>query len=821
VRTFAVDAVTVEPLDAVGREAVAAARRGPLPLSLPGCVHHALMDAGLIPSPDLDDGEARQEWVGRTGWRIVARLESPARAAGERVDLVLEEADAAGEVFLNGVRIGAIASEFVPHRFAIGSLLRADRANELELRMRGPVTEVERLERMLGSRPVNGDWTPYPFLRKSACNFGWDWGPRTPTVGIGAIRVETVRVARLASVRPLVVACDAERAMVEVHVEVDRVTADLDPLATVAIAAPDGRRFEARLEFTGDVAVARIEISHPDRWWPRGFGGQPLHDVAVELGSGGETLDAWRGRIGLRSVGLDTAPDRFGEGFTIRVNGAPVQIRGANWIPEGLFPVRPQPGVLARLVHLAADANLNLLRVWGGGRYESEAFLSACDELGILVWQDFMFACATYPEKPPYERLVDAEARHQLARHSPHPSVVLWCGGNEDILAWFSWGFRERLRPGQSWGRRFWLETLPRACRELDPTRPYWPESPWSGSLEIHPNDPDRGDRHTWDLKLEEFASLVPRFCSEFGQQSPPTLASIREALPEPAGTIGSPALALRQRAWGGDEFQYAPTLAARFGELRDLDEWVFATQLLQARHYAFAFHWLRANAPRCMGTVFWQWNDVWTGHSWSVLDARLRPKPAFFGVRRAAAPRALAVLPDAPGAERRRAVLVEAAGEVEGPFPDRLRLRTVAEDGTVVEAGEARLVRESEWILAARLPPEVATPETLGPRLLVADAGPLRATWLAVPDARRRDPAPRLALRVEGSAVAIEAETMLRDLCLLAELADPAIVARDGMLTLLPGERASIALDGGVASASSLRAAVRCANAISGRGLV
>jgi beta-mannosidase len=814
-----VDAVTVEPLEPVGREAAAAARRGPLPLSLPGCVHHALMDAGLIPPPDLDDGEERQAWAGRAGWRIVARFDSPARAAGERVDLVLEQADTAGEVFLNGVRLGAIASEFVPHRFAIGSLLRSGRANELELRMRGPVTEVERLARELGSRPVNGDWTPYPFLRKSACNFGWDWGPRTPTVGIGAIRVETVRLARIASVRPLVVACDASRATVEVHVEVDRVDADVALHATVVIVAPDGRRFDARIEFVGDVAVARIEIPSPDRWWPRGFGGQPLHDVAVELVSGGATLDAWRGRIGLRSVELDTSPDQSGEGFTIRVNGKPVVVRGANWIPEGLFPVRPRPGVMARLVRLAADANLNLLRVWGGGRYESEAFLSACDELGILVWQDFMFACATYPEEPPYERLVDAEARHQLARHSPHPSVALWCGGNEDILAWFSWGFRERLRPGQSWGRRFWLETLPVACREVDPTRPYWPDSPWSGSLAIHPNDPDRGDRHTWDLKLEEFANLVPRFCSEFGQQSPPTLASIREALPEPARTIGSPSLALRQRAWGGDDVQYAPTLAARFGELRDLDEWIFAAQLLQARHYAFAFHWLRANAPRCMGTVFWQWNDVWTGHSWSVLDARLRPKPAYFAVRRAAAARALAILPVAAGAARRRVTLVEAAGEVDAAPPEVVRIRTADQGGRIDELGEFPLVRTSDWCLAADLPDPVATPEALGTRLLIADAGAFRATWLALPDALRRDPEPRFSLRVDGPAVTIEAESTLRDLCLLAELADPAIVAGDGMRTLLPGERATIEVAGGTVSPASLRAAVRCANTLSGRG--
>jgi beta-mannosidase len=513
------DAWTVEctACDAPGAPAGIVGRR--FAALVPGCVHLDLERAGVIPPVDHGDGEMRQAWVGHADWTWRGSVVLGADAlAQERVELVFGSIDTVARVLVNGVHVGDAASQFCTQRFDVKSAVR-EGANAVVVEVRAPVPYVLAEQARLGPRPVNGDWTPYPFVRKSACNFGWDWGPRVPTSGLGgSARIEAWGAARIDAVRPLVLRCDESSATVAVHVDAVRAARGGIPVvAEVELETPAGDRIagSAPLEADGRATVT-LEIPRPMRWWPRGRGAQHLHDLRVRLVAEGarrsQALHAWRRRIGLRSVALDTAPDAHGSRFALVVNGEHVAVVGANWIPAQLFPEAPDGGRTDRLLELACDAHLNMLRVWGGGIYEPERFYERCDELGIMVWQDFMFACATYPEDAPMPALVEREAREQVARLASHPSVVLWCGGNEDVLAWQSWGFKERLATGQSWGLAYWTEILPRVCREVDPTRPYWTESPWSGSLERHANDPDHGDRHTWDLKLEAYSTMVPRW---------------------------------------------------------------------------------------------------------------------------------------------------------------------------------------------------------------------------------------------------------------------------------------------------------------------
>lgn len=560
--------------------------------------------------------------------------------------------------------------------------------------------------------------------------------------------------------------------------------------------------------------------------------------MVVELVEGESVLDRRERSIGLRSVELDRTPDAQGEAFTIRVNGRPIWCRGANWIPMGSFPRSEPRERIARWIDAAIDAELNMLRVWGGGLYESEDFYELCDERGMLVWQDFMFACATYPEERPYPELVEAEARHQVSRLASHPSVVLWCGGNENVLAWWSWGWRERLAEGQSWGKRYWLELLPTIVAELDPTRPYWPDSPFSGSMEIHPNDPDRGDRHTWDAKVEGYRTLVPRFCSEFGQQSPPSIGTLREALGGAFGAIGDPELARRQRAWGGDAFQTEPALRERFRDPRSLEEWIFALQVLQARAYAIAFEWMRSNAPRSMGALFWQWNDAWRGHSWSVLDVAGRPKPALFAVRRACAPIALALVPTGDACD---VVLLSAPGEsgglaARGRALPAVRVRALTIDGLTVEeiplTLDAAAGQANDWGVRCGLPKTLL--DRVGEEhVLIADLdlgerattsassapyerGRLRAVLRRGHDRTARLPEPRFRIERDQAGVWLVAETMLVDACLQPECAGFAhTIATDGMWTLAPGERARIELRGEPLAPEEIARSVRTANGI------
>ncbi len=782
--------------------------------------HEALIGAGVLPHPDAVGGEAAQEWIGRTDWCFAAWMRvDRALLASRRIDLVLEHVDTLGDVLVNGVRVAVTANEFIPLRVPVKAFLR-EGINEIEVRLRGPVAAVEALERRCGSRPVNGDWTPFCFLRKSACSFGWDWGPRVPGVGIGAARLEGWSEARIAAVRPLVTACDEVSATVRVILDVERCD-DEEVDARVELVAPDGHTLGAVTPVSGDRAEIEVSVPNPHRWWPRGHGDQPLYALRTIIERRCAMLDERSQRIGLRTVALDARQDAAGSRFVIRVNDRPIWCRGANWIPVDLFPRSAPARRIADWIDAACDAELNMLRVWGGGIYERDEFYDRCDERGVLVWQDFMFACATYPEDAPYPALVEAEARHQVARLAGHPSVALWCGGNEDILAWWSWGWKERLREGQSWGRGYWLDLLPRIVAETDPTRPYWPESPFSGSMDVHPNDPDRGDRHTWDAKLEQYRTIVPRFCSEFGHQSPPSIGTLRERLSEGECTVGSPELAERQRAWGGDEFQYAPLLAEHFPPLRSLDEWIYAAQLLQARAYSIAIEWMRSNAPRCMGALFWQWNDVWRGHSWSVWDVAGRPKPSYFSVRRACAPLALAIVP----VERRLdVVLASAAGEA-AVGDVSVRARLVGPDGSLIRDGEFSLAAVDEWTVRWTLPDEFASPSVPTSAMVIVDAAAggesLRATHRFVRD--REFAMPRAVWRVDagdggadGGGLVIRAESLLIDACVLPELAGCMRTrATDGMWTLLPGEHAAVRLVGEPISRAAVEASIRCANGI------
>ena len=331
---------------------------------------------------------------------------------------------------------------------------------------------------------------------------------------------------------------------------------------------------------------------------------------------------------------------------------------------------------------------MNMIRVWGGGLYESDRFYERCDELGLLVWQDFMFACATYPEHRSFAHQVELEADAQIRRLAAHPSIVLWCGGNEDLLAWFSWGWRERMDPDQSTGSHYWTKLLPERCRALDPTRPYWTESPWSGALDRHPNDPEKGDRHTWDLKFEGYREMIPRFASEFGHQAPPNVETIEETFGVSRDELSLSLMSERQRGWGGDDAQYLPHLESRFGitslDALPFDSMIWACQLLQARSMGLACRWLRANQPRCEGALVWQLNDVWCGHSWSLIDVAGRSKPALHAVRAAFRTRGLFLEPVEDG----RLSLVAINGGSK-PWNETVHLRRVDLRGNVLAKRE------------------------------------------------------------------------------------------------------------------------------------
>ncbi len=481
-----------------------------VPATVPGCVHTDLLAAELIEDPYLDDNENRLSWIGRTVWEYRTSFDWTADGH-QRTDLVCEGLDTVATVTLNGVPVGRTANQHRSYRFPVRHLLR-EGENTLLVRFDSAYAYAEAQRATLGERP-GAYHEPYQYLRKMACNFGWDWGPTLVTAGIWRpIGLESWSGARLAEVRPLVTVDERGDGQVRVELRIERtdeqprtVTAEIAGVRASAVLAPGERT--ARLD---------LRVPAPDRWWPRGLGGQPRHELAVALD--GER--AWAAKVGFRSVDLD--PDTF----TLRVNGTPMQVRGANWIPDDCFPTRVTRARLAQRFEQATGANINLLRVWGGGLYESEDFYELADEQGLLIWQDFPFACAAYPEEEPLRSEVEAEARENITRLAGHPALVLWCGNNENIEAHADWGWQQEL-DSRSWGAGYYYDLLPRLLAELDPTRPYWPGSPYSGSPALAPNDPAHGTIHIWDVWNREdftrYASYTPRFVAEFGFQGPRT----------------------------------------------------------------------------------------------------------------------------------------------------------------------------------------------------------------------------------------------------------------------------------------------------------
>ncbi|MGK5738778.1 glycoside hydrolase family 2 protein [Micromonospora sp. URMC 103] len=783
-----------------------------IPATVPGCVHTDLLDAGLIPDPYLDDNEHAVAWIGRTDWVYETGFRHEPGGA-DRVDLVCAGLDTVATVGVNGVEVGRTENMHRGHRFDVRSVLRPG-DNTLTVRFDSAYRYAEAQRDRLGDRP-NAYPEPFQFIRKMACNFGWDWGPTLVTAGIWQpIGLHAWSTARFATVRPLVT-LDGADGRVELHVEVER--AGDEPLTVRAAVA--GVSAEATIPAGERGAVLLLSVPTPARWWPRGHGEPTRHPLEVTLSAAdGRTLDTWSRRIGFRSVRLDTAPDAHGSAFTLHVNDVPVFVRGVNWIPDDAFPTRITRGRLAERLSQAAEANVNLLRVWGGGRYESDDFYDLADERGFLVQQDFLFACAAYPEEEPFRTEVEAEAREQVTRLAAHPSLVLWTGNNENIWGWHDWDWQEPLA-GRTWGRGYYLDLLPRVVAELDPTRPYWPGSPWSGSEDVHPNDPAHGTTHIWDVwntdDYTKYREYTPRFVAEFGYQAPPAYATLRRALSDEPLASDSPGMAHHQKAAGGDA-KLQRGLDAHLPAPRDFDDWHWLTQLDQARAIQLGVEHFRSLRPVCMGAIVWQLNDCWPVTSWSAVDGDGRRKPLWYALRRAYADRLLTVQPRDGG------LAVVAVNDGGTPWRGTVSVTRLTVAGEPRAKAELELDVPAYGSVTLALPAELARPDEARRELLVAEAGDTaeRALWFFAEDKDVDWPAARFDAAVEpvdgGQRVRVTAGTVLRDLTLFPDRLDPAATVDEALVTLLPGESATFTVRSARPldrAALTARPVLRCVN--------
>jgi beta-mannosidase len=812
---------TAGPVPAAITDALGAGLRA----AVPGSVHVDLLDAGLIPDPYLDANEAALRWMHDVDWRYERSLALDPAGAGERVDLVLDGVDTVGTIALGGRVLGSTANMHRSYRFDVRDLADGtDRALTVDLR--AATAYADEVRDALGDRPSAYSPVPFNFVRKMACSFGWDWGPDLRTAGLWKpVRVERWSVARLARVRPLVTLDADGTGRVTVHVDVERSGLE-DATALTVRATVHGA--SAEITVPADATTAAVELAVPDApvWWPVGHGAQPLADLdvtltgtgaAAEAGAGAgpgpgaeaaaDELDAWHRRIGFRSVEVDTSDDEHGTRFTIVVNGRPVEVRGANWIPDDHLVTRITRERLDRRVDQAVGAHLNLLRVWGGGMYESEDFYAACDERGVLVWQDFLLACAAYPEEEPLRSEIEAEARENVVRLMPHPSLVLWNGGNENVWGHEDWGWKQLLGEA-TWGRWYAEELFPAVLAELDPTRAYATNSPFTprrDPADVHPNDPDRGTHHQWEvwnrIDYAQYRSEIPRFCSEFGFQGPPAWRTLTEsvhavgggALADAAVPQEDPVFLVHQKADDGNG-KLDRGMAPHVGVPRDFADWHWGTQLNQARAVRHAVEHYRSWWPRTAGWIVWQLNDCWPVTSWAAVDSAERPKPLWFALRAASAPRAVFLV------ERDGGLALVATNDTDEPWAGTADLRRESLLGVVAAARRVAVDVAARSVAVLPVPADVAIPGDPAGEVVVARFGAgldaRLATHAFVEDvASRLDPGAVRATAARepgGYRVDVVARSYARDITLHVDrLAADAHVGQ-ALVTLPAGERAT-----------------------------
>jgi beta-mannosidase len=756
--------------------------------TVPGSIHTDLLAAGLIADPYLDDNEHLQAWIGACDWEYRTTFVWGDEGF-DREELVFEGLDTVARVELNDTVIAETRNMHRTYRVEVRSLLR-NGENELAVTFASPVKYADRESLEQGYRPhVNHH--PYNSIRKMACNFGWDWGPDVATVGLWRpVSLQSWSGVRLASVQPTVTV-DGTDGIATVRVEI----------ATATVSAWSARvsvgTVSSTVQFApGEtVAEARVVVPDAERWWPLGHGEHPLYDLDVVLQDGEVELDSWHGRLGFRTVRIDTEPDELGTPFTILVNERPIYIKGANWIPDDAFVHRVDRARYEERVLQAASANINLLRVWGGGIYESDDFYDVCDERGILTWQDFLFACAAYSEEEPMRSEVEAEARDNIVRLMPHPSLVIWNGSNENIWGYQEWGWAKRLGD-RTWGLGYYLDLLPRLIAELDPTRPYTPSSPFSPTDEHYPNDAAHGSVHLWDLwnrqDYPHYRDHAPRFVGEFGWQGPPTWSTMARSLSDSPLTPESPGMLVHQKAQDGN-VKLIDGLVAHLPLPDDIDDWHWAMSLNQAVAVQTGIEHFRSLSPHCMGSIVWQLNDCWPVTSWAAVDGDGRPKTLLYAIKHAYADRLLTLQP------RGEQLVAAIVNDTDADWSGDLEVRRLSFDGSQLAVMSVRAVIPARGTVTLEVPAAVGTPVDEADELLVATLGDQRALWFFAEYRDSRLEVPQLevaASRFDGGyTVTVTASNLVRDVTLLVDKLDGAARVDDQLVTLLPGESVTFAV--------------------------
>ncbi len=657
-----------------------------LPAEVPGCVHLDLMRAGVIPDPFVRFQEHDVAWVDDRDWVYEATF--TAAAPSPNMFLRFGGLDTVAEITLNGILLGTTDNMFIPHEFPVGDKVVAGE-NHLEVTFRSAMRVGAERQAAWNANSENAtlpyhwdNWNPRAFVRKAQYQYGWDWGPVLRGCGIWQpVELITVPVARLGDWQHSVEFTEDGKALVTVTAEVERMPGQENTPLALAVSL-SGEWMETPVPNGQRTATAILTVENPQYWQPNGVGRADHYGLQLLLCGPAniKVYDSKRAVIGLRTIELLHEPDADGkgEGFKFRVNGSDIFMKGANWIPEDSFPTRITEAKLRERIGQARDAGFNMLRVWGGGFYESDMFYSLCDEMGILVWQDFPYGCSYYPDTGEYAEAAKLEATAAVKRLRHHASLALWCGNNENLTMYE--GNWTGTRPPRFLGDHFYQEILPAVVAAENPETPYWPGSPYGGP---DANSADFGDCHNWDVwhgrgDWVHYTENDSRFCSEFGFAASCSLRAWDTCLAPSDKHPYSAAVRWHDKTRKGYDV-YLGMVDIHFPKAVTLEDLVYYTQCNQAEALKFGIEHYRRRKGRNWGTLFWQLNDCWPVQSWAIIDSEGEPRAAYFAAKKFYAPVLLSLVRDG---ERAKAHLVS---DVLSPVSGSLTFTLATLDGDLL----------------------------------------------------------------------------------------------------------------------------------------
>ncbi len=613
-----------------------------MPAEVPGCVHTDLIENKKIKDPFYRLNEHDLQWIDKKDWLYKTEFDLDQKVLSkDRIVIDFKGLDTYVDVYLNDQKVLSADNMFREWTVDVKKYLKVGK-NKLKIEFKSPIREglkfydangfvypgAENDQAKLGQVEENKRVSIY--TRKAGYHYGWDWGPRLVSSGIW---------------RPVYLKAWDNARIHDLQIVQNKVNDDIAKFtAVLELESEDEVLADIQIQNEGEELVAtevhlrkgihkyelNFDIENPKLWWPNGLGDQNLYHIKAQVNVNGKIEEASR-RIGIRTVEVVREKDEKGTSFYFKVNGVPVFMKGANYIPNDIFPSRVSKEQLEKVIHTAKTSNMNMLRVWGGGYYEDDLFYDLCDEAGILVWQDFMFACAMYPGKQEFLDNVKLEARDNIKRLRNHPSIALWCGNNEILVAWNNWGWKRQAKEqGEEVSAKVWKayadifhEVLPKAVEEYDSSRFYWSSSPSSGTG-IKP-DLINGDDHYWGVwwgkePFETYATHIARFMSEYGFQSFPQMKSVRKYAEPEDYDIYSEVMKSHQRSSIGNEtIEYY--MLKDYKKPKDFESFLYVNHVLQAEGIKFALEGHRRVMPYCMGSLYWQINDCWPVASWSSTD--------------------------------------------------------------------------------------------------------------------------------------------------------------------------------------------------------